>query len=249
MDTQQEYVNQGFNLPHDVLELPSKGRFYKNKKKSIKVGYLTATDENILASLNSGADIINNLIRTKIYEPDVHVDSLLEGDIEAILIFLRNTAFGTEYNFTLVDPKDNKKFKTTVHLDELDIKKPIMEPDEDGLFTIKLPKSGQTVKCRLLTQGDHNELKKMEEAYGKGITAPIVTNRLQKEIVSVDGNEDKNEITKFIQLLPIADSKHIRKTLSQCEPRLDLNREVVAPSGEKVNVRIAFGAEFFRPFF
>ena len=45
-----DIVNYGqtdFNLPHDVLELPSGGVFYKSKKKSVKIGYLTASDENI----------------------------------------------------------------------------------------------------------------------------------------------------------------------------------------------------------
>ena len=37
-----------FNLPHDVITLPSGGIFYKSKKKTIKVGYLTAFDENII---------------------------------------------------------------------------------------------------------------------------------------------------------------------------------------------------------
>ena len=40
---------QDFNLPHDIIELPSRGLFYKSKKKSVKVGYLTAFDENIIA--------------------------------------------------------------------------------------------------------------------------------------------------------------------------------------------------------
>ena len=46
------------NLPHDVVSLPSKGKFYKNKKSSIKVGYLTANDENILMSPNIISAII-----------------------------------------------------------------------------------------------------------------------------------------------------------------------------------------------
>jgi hypothetical protein len=33
------------------------------------------------------------------------------------------------------------------------------------------------------------------------------------------------------------------------EPRLDLIKEVIAPSGERVMVNIAVGVEFFRPFF
>jgi hypothetical protein len=49
--------------------------------------------------------------------------------------------------------------------------------------------------------------------------------------------------------MPIGDSKFIRKFMKENEPRLDLNRSVIAPSGEKVDVNIAFGVEFFRPFF
>ena len=42
MTNEREYGQMNFNLPHDVVPLPSQGLFYKNKKKSIKVGYLTA---------------------------------------------------------------------------------------------------------------------------------------------------------------------------------------------------------------
>ena len=30
MDTSAQYGQQDFNLPHDVVELPSKGKFYEN---------------------------------------------------------------------------------------------------------------------------------------------------------------------------------------------------------------------------
>jgi hypothetical protein len=33
------------------------------------------------------------------------------------------------------------------------------------------------------------------------------------------------------------------------EPRLDLRRVVIAPSGERLTVNVSFGVEFFRPFF
>ena len=41
-------ATQGFNLPHDIVTLPTGGIFYKSKKNKIKVGYLTANDENFL---------------------------------------------------------------------------------------------------------------------------------------------------------------------------------------------------------
>jgi len=45
------------------------------------------------------------------------------------------------------------------------------------------------------------------------------------------------------------DSKYIRKFIRENEPGLDLTRTVVAPSGEKVDVDINFGVEFFRVFY
>ena len=73
-DKSREYGQQNLTLPHDVVPLPSGGRFYKNKKKSIKVGYLTASDENIL--LGNTDDITGTLLRNKIYEPDLKIDDL-----------------------------------------------------------------------------------------------------------------------------------------------------------------------------
>jgi hypothetical protein len=49
--------------------------------------------------------------------------------------------------------------------------------------------------------------------------------------------------------MPIGDSKFIRNFLKENESRLDLRKTVYAPSGEKVDVVINFGVEFFRPFF
>jgi DNA polymerase sigma len=79
--------------------------------------------------------------------------------------------------------------------------------------------------------------------------APKATWRLTKQIVELNGSSDKGEIAKFIEQMPIMDSKYIKNFLNINEPKIDLNREVTAPSGKKVMVKIAFGAEFFRPFF
>jgi hypothetical protein len=49
--------------------------------------------------------------------------------------------------------------------------------------------------------------------------------------------------------MPIADSKYIRKFMDENEPKLDLTRTVIAPSGEKLTVNVGFGVDFFRPFF
>jgi len=248
-----QYGQIDFNLPHDVVPLPSGGIFYPSKKKSVKVGYLTAADENTLLTFDGNKTIKETLIlpllRGKIYEPDLRPEDLLDGDIEAILIFLRNTSFGDTYNVTLVDPKTSNKFEATIQLDELNIKKPEVQPDSDGTYTILLPKSGATVKLKLLNLRDSLEIDKSLEMYPTGRVAPVITLRLNKQIVELNGSSDRNEISRFIENMPIMDSKYIRNFLTKNEPRLDLDKEVIAPSGEKVVVTINFGVEFFRPFF
>ena len=245
-DESRKYGSDGLTLPHDVVTLPTQGIFYKNKKKSIKVGYLTASDENIL--LSGSNDITVNLLRSKIYEPDLKIEDLMESDVEAVLIFLRNTSFGPEINLKLTDPVTKKQFDATTLLDELNILKG-EDPDSDGTYTVKLPKSNSTVKLKPLTYGQSLELERQIDAYPKGIVAPKVTLRLQREIVELDGNTDRATIAKFSEQMPIADSKFIRKYLDDNIPRLDLKRVFTAPSGEKLTVNVGFGVEFFRPFF
>jgi hypothetical protein len=134
-------------------------------------------------------------------------------------------------------------------LDELNIIQPKVQPDENGLFETKLPMSGSVVKLKLLSLMDSIAIDNIVDKYPKGYVAPVVTTRLNKMVVEVDGNTNKEEISKFCQNMLIGDSKHIRKFISENEPRLDLKRKVIAPSGEEVDVQIAFGVEFFRPFF
>ena len=240
------YSKQQFSLPHDVVPLPSQGVFYKNKKSSLKVGYLTANDENILIA--GGKDMTINLLRAKIYEPGVRPEELLEGDIEAILIFLRNTAFGPTIELNLTDPKTGKKFQATERLDELNIKKGV-EPGADGTFTVELPMSKQVIKLKPLSFGESTEIANMIDTYPQGRVAPARTWRLQKEIVELGGVTDKGEIQKFAEAMPLADSKFIKKFMNENEPRLDMGRVIIAPSGEKLFVNIGFGVDFFRPFF
>ena len=242
---------ENFTLPHDMVQLPSGGRFYKSKKKSVKVGYLTAADENLLSSVNkiTGEQLILRLVRSKLYESDLNPNDMLEGDIEAILLFLRNTSFGPEYNFTLTDPDTGKSFEKTVSLEELTYVKPTVEPDENGLYETILPKSQVKVKVRPLTYGEGAELEKLADSYPSNMVVPKVTWRLMKQIVELNGSTDKTQISAFIETMPIMDSKYISKFVRENEPRIDLMREIQAPSGKKLFVKIAFGAEFFRPFF
>jgi len=244
-------ATENFNLPHDVVPLPSGGIFYKSKKKSIKVGYLTANDENTLisAAQNPNQNVVMSLLRNKVYEHDLRPEELLETDVEAVLIFLRNTSFGPEYEIQLIDPKTQTPFTTNVMLDEMNITKTEFQPDENGLFMTKLPRSGVMVKLKPLTYNDIIELEKMKDQYPPGLVAPVITWRLNKMIVEIDGVMDKEKIVTTVRNLPIMDSKYIKTFLKNNIPSLDLKKRTIAPSGEEVIFDITFGVEFFRPFF
>jgi hypothetical protein len=251
--TTEQAGQMNFTLPHDVVSLPTGGIFYKSKKKSVKIGYLTAADENILISIigsnTTTNQLIMNIVRSKMYETDIRPEELLEGDVQAILIFLRNTSFGPEYNVSVNDPQTDKLFNTTVVLDEINIKKTQHKPDDNGYFTTILPKSNVSVKLKPLSYGELIEIDKMAESYPQGRIVPRITWRLNKQIVEINGNSDRNFISQFIESMPIMDSKYVRTFMLENEPKLDLTKQVIAPSGEKVNVDINFGVEFFRPFF
>jgi hypothetical protein len=174
---------------------------------------------------------------------------MLTGDVEAILIFLRNTAFGTKYKLNLVDPKTGNLFEANIDLSEINIKEQKIQPDLQALFSTTLPMSGDNVKLRILTYGEEALIDDEMEKYPVGVIAPKITRKLEAQIVSINGNEDKSEIVKYVQQMPIMDSKHIRTFLKDVEPRLDLNKKTKTPSGEMIDVNVSFGVDFFRPFF
>ena len=80
------------SISYDVVELPSKGIHYPNGKKSARVSYLTAADENILAAPNliQTNSIVTELLKRKILDKDLPIEDYVEEDKQAILIFLRN---------------------------------------------------------------------------------------------------------------------------------------------------------------
>ena len=108
--------------------------------------------------------------------------------------------------------------------------------------------SKKQVKLKILNISDKIEVERILKSYPIDRTAPSITTKLSLIIVSLDGNTDKGHIGTFIQQMPIADSKYVRRFIAENEPRLDLSKEIIAPSGEKVMIDITFGVEFFRPF-
>ena len=131
----------------------------------------------------------------------------------------------------------------------MEFRKPNVEPDDNGTWTVTLPKSQTSVTIRPLTYKEITEINRQGDNYPQGRVAPKVTWRLQKQIVAINSDNTPQTIAKFIDTMPIMDSKFIKNFLDTNEPKIELKRTITAPSGSKVDVEIAFGAEFFRVFF
>ena len=188
-------------------------------------------------------------MRNKIYETDFHPDELLDCDIEAILIFLRNTAFGSEYTITVTDPKTNEPFTVDIDLSEIKVKDFQLEEDSNGEYKYFMEKSKNDITFTFLSLKQEKEIDEIRKSWNGNGVAPIITKQLEMMIKSVQGNKDQMNIRNFIENLPIKDSQDFQKFVRDNKPGLDLVQTTTTPSGDTIQVNIGFGVEFFRPFY
>jgi len=218
-------------IAYDVIELPSRGIYYTSKRKSVRIAYLTASDENILSSpsfLNTNT-VISELLKRKILDRDLPIEEIIEEDRQAILIFLRNTAFGSEYTVTTIDPKTNQEFNTVVNLETLKLKDFNLTENSEGEYSYYLERSKTEVTFKFLTKKQEDEIEKIKESWNGNGVAPIVTKQLEMMIKSIGGVRDALKIRSFIEMMPIKDSQDFRKFIQDNKPGLDLTQTVTTP--------------------
>lgn len=163
-------IEQNNRSGYDSIKLPSKGECYKNKLKEIEVGYLTAYDENLILSPNlyKNGTFLDHILKNKI-RTDINPDNLIQGDRDAIIIWLRASGYGNEYPVSMIDDKTGKEFKTVIDLSKLNYKKFKLKGDENGYFNFKLPNSGDEIKFKFLTNADAKKLEEMRAEEDKEI--------------------------------------------------------------------------------
>ena len=248
------YVPEEYKVPYDILELPSQGLLYPNKKSKVKVEYLTAYDENVLTSpniLNSGK-LIDVLIERKVKDLGFEHNLLLDGDRMAIIIFLRISAFGEKYVQPVVDSKTNKLVEGEVDLTTLKNKPLTVKPDEEGFFDFKLPKSGKNIKFRLLTGKDEEEINLLDEQAMERNQNDISTKttlRLERSVMDIDGERDKIKLSNILKSLPILDIRNLNKYMTEIEPGIDFKTTARTQGGESVPCFLRINKNLFWPEF
>lgn len=240
------------NAPYDLIPLPSQGLIYPSKKARLKVAYLNASDENILTSphlLESG-EFLNIILERKILDKDIRPSDLHVGDRNAIMIWLRATAYGTNYPIQVINPSTGELIETEIDLSDIKEKKLGAVPDENGYFDFSLPVSGKKCKFKLLTVGDIEDISQQNEYELNTLNkeyAESYTYTLEKQIVEIDGITDKGYIKDFISIMRVGDSRAFKKYVNEIESGMDLNITVQVPGGEPFTTFLPINRTFFWP--
>ncbi len=253
----QSISRRDFPFPTEVISLPSKGLCYPESnplsRGEVTIKLMTAKEEDILTSSNlvkKGIQL-DKLLESIVVEPGVNINDLVIGDKNAILITSRILAFGTEYNVTVTDPEEKEPVDVTVDLSKIKIKEindSLLNRENEYAFT--LPQSGTNIKFKLLTHGDEVAINKDIEASQKiSKQSNEITTRYRRIIIEVNGNRDIGFISNFVvNQLRAADSKALRKYISEITPDLDLTFDYESPyTGETEALKIPFGINFFYP--
>lgn len=160
----EDYVFDTTTIPsyvqYDILPLPSKGECYSHKKNRIPVAYLTAADENIIASPNMYRDgkIIDTILERKILDKDIKVEDLCKGDRDAIVLWLRATGYGTDYPILATNPQTKKEYQINVKLDTFKYYPFNLKGDENGYFDYTTS-NGDLIKFKYLSIKEDSVLK------------------------------------------------------------------------------------------
>lgn len=239
----------------DVVELPSRGKLYKNQLKDkthIEVYYLTAKEEDILTSSNmlSSGKMFDYLIKSVLVDKSIDPSQLLLGDRNTILTWLRSTGYGSDYPVEVKCSYCNNRFVNEFDLSKLEMRYLDIDPDEDGLFEITLPVSKRRVRVSFLTAGEAALIEERISTRSKklGGSGNPMTEKLMSYIKEIDGisNQDKKS---FIERMPVKDSREIRRWINEHDPDLIMKQDVKCVKCGELNeeVTIPITVNFFWP--
>ena len=179
-------------VQYDIIPLPSNGECYPHKKGRIPVAYLTASDENLIASPNMYRDgnLLDVILRRKILDKSINVDELCSGDRDAIVLWLRATAYGDEFPIVATHPDTRKQYNINVPLSSFKYYDFNLKGNENGFFEYKTER-GDVLEFKFLTKTDEEELRK------KITEQAIESNRLSALKSLTDMRESINGISEI----------------------------------------------------
>lgn len=248
-----------FVVPAELVPLPSRGIIYPQTsplygQETLEINPMTAKEEDILTSrayIKKGT-VLTKLMQSCLTNKNINPDDLISGDRNALMVAIRITGYGADYEVEVDCPECGARNKSSFDLSQLPIKRLEVEPVVFGenLFEVQLPVSKKTVRVKFLTGHDEREMMIINERKRKsGIkTDSNITDRLSRSIVSIDNITDRNKINLFVKNIPARDSLALRKFLDKNEPGVEMKSWLSCESCyEESEVNLPMGASFFWP--
>lgn len=247
-----------FDFPTEYIDLPSQGHFYSPSSPlsdgRVQLKYMTAREEDILTNQNliKKGVVLDELLKAIIVTPNVKMDDILIGDKNAIFIAARRLAYGDKYPVKITCPKCGEEIDVEINLAELKSKEFDFTKYTKGenVFAFELPISKKKLTYKILTHKDESDI----DAELKGLakvsktTSPEMTTRLKYTILSVDGNNDRGNIKKFVDNMLAKDSMAFRKYIRENTPDLDMSFDFKCTAcGHEERMALPLGVDFFWP--
>lgn len=241
-----------FNLPTEMVELPSKGLLYPKDSElssgKVEIKYMTAREEDILTNQNyiQQGVVIDKLLQSLIASK-VDYNDLLLGDKDAIMMAARILGYGKEYSFGYAGEVVEVDL-TQLKPKELDIT--LIKTKGKNEFEFKLPHTDNTITFKLLTQKDDKDidaelagLKKLNKNDNHDLTT-----RLKYMILSVNGNYERSVVRQFVDTAFLSrDSKAFREYYNKINPGMDTKIRYEFSDGVEEDVNVQFTTSFFWP--
>jgi hypothetical protein len=254
-------VEDDFDIPFDVVKLPSKGLVYDEDSSlcgvtEVSIRSMGALQENILNSpaLIKKGTVSSVLVKSCMADPTIDVSSLLMGDKAALMMGIRISGLGHEYKVMTKCPSCGEEFKHTFDLRKCPIKFLDVEPirKNTNYFETELPRMKKVVGFKLLTDMDDLELMTIQKQKKKSANSDIdtsSTDKLLMQIVSIAGNSERSFVAEtLLHKMSSMDIKHLQQRIEEISPGIDLEEEVTCTHCAETDLhRVPLTSEFFRP--
>jgi hypothetical protein len=256
VQTQQSEI--GTDIPTEMCPLPSNGLVYPRNsslfgRDALEIRPMTTREEDILTSkaLIKKGTVITELIKSCVVDKSIDVANLIAGDRAALMVAIRITGYGPEYEVEIQCPECEAKTKRVFNLAELPIQRLTLQPVSEGenAFLFTTP-SKKEIVFKFMTGRDEEDITALAEKQKKlGITAETnVTSTLFKSILSVDGVTDRQKISNYVKTMAARDSNALRSFIKKNEPGMLMKQESVCNAcGNRSEVDMPLGVSFFWP--
>lgn len=234
------------------FELPSQGLFGGPKKVTVRP--MTTKEEKMIYTARDNS-FLNKIVKSCIVEPaNCNLDNLHSADITFLLYMIREMTFGPTYKQAMQCPYCNQK--QDIEIDITEMTTYLLDFEElEKYSTFTLPVNGDTLKIKLISNGEIDEISKTIKRLTKEdkLQDPEgyeYTYRFAKLIDTINGEEkDIKEIIEYLDNLNLRDFNEIKRALSNIRIGLDTtNYRVCKKCGEEVEVQGMAVPEFFRSF-